>query len=309
MAEENPKDLVEKKPEGQAEAGLETAGQTDLSGPAEKADEPEPVSGKPGAGEGDEGPSLEPSEELKRALDEAAASLERSEEKKRKEKEQPPIPTEQELKLKMEILELRRRVKDLELELENKAREVKQNYDQGMMIKNQFEGYKTRVKREKADWFNYGQEPLLKELLVVLDNFERAVSHAKRPEDFDALKTGIEMIYRQLVKMMDDFGVKQLQTVGQAFNPLYHEALAQTVSLEYPPGIVIEEHTKGYLLKDRLLRASRVTISALPKVEEPGQPAAPGSLGECETKEQDKKPAEVKADAGENPEGKGGDQL
>jgi len=329
MPEEDPEGKSEKKTEAQTGESAEGSAS---SAQGETAQAPEPEKAKEqvkdtGTPELEECPSLEPSAELKRALTEAVLSFEKAEEKKRRqaeeEKAQPALPTEQELKLKVEILELRHKVQDLEVELETKAKEIKQNYEQGMMLKNQFDAYKTRVMRERADWFNYGHEPLIKELLLVLDNFERALSHAQRPEDFESLKQGIEMIYRQLFKVLENFGVKPLQAIGQTFNPIYHEAMVQVINLEYPPGVVIEEHTKGYLLKDRLLRPSRVTISALPRVEEPdsgnqkpadqavpaqtefGDPAYPAGRAEPENKREVAE--EVKINQEENPEKQGGE--
>jgi len=275
MAEEDQGDKLEKK-NGEAPAAEAPADQGMPS--PETAPTAAPESAAP---EGE--PSLEPSAELKQALDEAVKSFESAEEKKRKKAEEPPRPSEEELKLKMEILDLRRRVRELEAEVEKKVKEIKQNYDQGMMLKNQFDSYKVRVQREKADWFNYGHEPIIKDLLSVLDNFERALAHAERPEDFEAFKQGIQMIYRQFLKVLEGYGVKQLESRGQTFNPVLHEALAQAPNAEVPPCTILEEHNKGYLLKDRLLRPARVTISAGPVPGGESCPPAPGPEAEPAT--------------------------
>jgi len=302
----------EKKEELKESIPKQDAPESPDSKPEAQDRELKPESDTSGASamEPEEGPCLEPSSELKAALDEAVRSFERAEEKKRKKDEGPPPPTEQELKLKLEILDLRHRVQELEAELDKKAKEVKQNYEQGMMLKNQLDSYKMRVQKEKADWFNYGHEPVFKELLPILDNFERALAHAKKPEDFDALKQGIEMIYRQLLKMLESFGVKQIDALGQSFNPAYHEAMAQINTQEHLPGVVIEEHSKGYLLKDRLLRASKVTISALSKVESAGgvEPSQQGLSSRSEVSEQKQDSSEIKVPEIENPEKPGGEK-
>jgi len=210
---------------------------------------------------------IEPSEELKDALEEAVKSFEKAEEERKKKSELPPKPSEEELKLKLEIIDLKHRVRDLEMELEKKAKEIKQNYEQAMMIKRQFDDYKARMMKEKADWFNYGYEPVLKELLLVIDNLERAIKHTEGSQNFDALKEGIELTHRQFLTLLEKFGVKQIKAVGEAFNPNYHEAMNQVFTDQHPPGMVLEEYSKGYIFKDRLLRPSRVMISALPEKE------------------------------------------
>jgi len=208
---------------------------------------------------------IEPSDELKDALDEAVKSFEKVEEERKKKAELPPKPSEEELKLKLEIIDLKHRMRDLEMELEKKAKEIKQNYEQAMMIKRQFDDYKARMMKEKADWFNYGYEPVLKELLLVMDNLERAIKHTEEGQNFDALKQGIELTHRQFLNILEKFGVKQIKAVGEAFDPNYHEAMNQVLTDQHPPGIVLEEYGKGYIFKDRLLRPSRVMISALPE--------------------------------------------
>ncbi len=308
MAEQDQREKLDKKP-GAAEVsepqGPQTSPPTE-SAPAAATPQPAEANREqaPAPAEAGAEPSLEPSAEMKKALDEAVKSVETAEEKERKQAEEPPRQSEEELKLKLEILELRRRVRELEAEVEKKARELKQNYDQGMMIKNQFEAHKGRVQREKADWFNYGHEPLLKDLLSVLDNFDRAVAHARRPEDFDALKQGIEMIYRQLLKVLENYGVKQISAAGAKFDPLYHEALVQVANPDLPAGTVMEEHTKGYLMKDRLLRASRVTISARP--EGAGADAGESSQAGAAAGEKAGIESETKSDKIINPESQEG---
>ena len=216
---------------------------------------------------------LEPSPELQSALADAMKSLEKSEDKKKKKEEEKPRPSEEEMKLKMEILDLRHKVRQLEGEIEKKAKEVKQNFDQGMMLKNQFDAYKARVMKEKAEWFNYGFEPVFKELLHVIDNFERALSHAQKSDDSQGLKQGVELIARQLLQMLEKYGVKQMQALNQPFDPNFHQAMSQRISADHPDNTVFEEHAKGYLFKDRLLRPAMVTISRLPAKEEKPEPA------------------------------------
>jgi len=318
-------DEPEKKPEPQiteqAQAGIET-GVKPAENSAGQAAQPAPAEAGSGAVESpkpetksrpqpavsvmdeDEVAELEPSPELQSALADAMKSLERSEDKKKKKEEEKSRPSEEEMKLKMEILDLRHKVRKIEGELEKKAKEVKQNFDQGMMIKNQFDAYKARVIKEKAEWFNYGFEPVFKELIHVIDNFERALSHARKSDDSQGLREGVELIARQIIQMLEKYGVKQMQALDQHFDPNFHEAMSQKLSADHPDNTVVEEHAKGYMLKDRLLRPAMVTISRLPAKEEkpaagPEEPAgkatgAPVAGGEAPA-------AEDKSGQGKNP--------
>jgi len=305
------KDLEQGREEGSQTANRES-GQEAASLPEPVAENPAgeieakaPAAAEPGRGDYDEEEirDLEPSPELQSALAEAIESVEKTEEKKRGKKE-PEIkkPSEEEQKLKLEIIDLKRRLRELEAEIEQKVKEIKQNYEQGMLIKNQFEAYKSRVMKEKSDWFNYGFEPILKELLPVIDNFERALSHAQRPEDLQSLKEGIELISRQLLQVLETFGVKQIQALNQNFDPAFHEAISQVASNQHPDNTVIEEHTKGYMLKDRLLRAARVTVSRAPAGEQKNQIVETGSK---ESEGASEKESEPKDKAGKGDKSKG----
>jgi molecular chaperone GrpE len=218
---------------------------------------------------------LEPSPELQSALDEAIKSYEKLEQKKKQPKEEVPKQSEEELKLKVEILDLKHKLRALETEIEKKAKEVKQNYDQGMILKNQFDAYKARIMKEKSESFNYGFEPVLKEMLAVVDNFERALEHAKKPEDFDSMKEGVGLILRQVMQFLEKYGVKPIHALNQVFDPNFHEAMTQVESAEHPNNTVVQVHSKGYMLKDRLLRPSMVTIS-----RNPNEPKTSGSTAE-----------------------------
>jgi len=254
---EEPEKELESEESSQEEKAEERAPEPETEqaeAKTERKEEPE---------EGAEEKSIEPSPELKQALEEAVKVFE----EKEKKQEAPPPPSEEVLKLRLEIIDLKHRIRELEAELEQKVKEIKQNYEQAMLIKKQFDDYKARVMKERADWFNYGHEPIIKELLTVVDNLERAIAHANRPEDFDSLKQGVELTYKQFLQVLEKFGVKQIKALGEPFDPNYHEAMATKESKDHPPGTVIEEHIKGYMLKDRLLRPSMVTTSVFPQEE------------------------------------------
>lgn len=194
------------------------------------------------------------------------------------------LPTPEELKLKMQILDLRSQLRGKDKELEQKVQELRQNAEQVRLVQRQFEGYKTRAMKEKADWFNYGHEPVLKELLQVADNLERALSHAAAEADPAALMEGVSLILRQLIGLLSKFSVSEVAAAGQVFNPEWHQAMVQIEDDQKPANTILEVHQKGYSLKDRLLRPAMVVVSKKSEAaqeaaahRETGTPAALGS--------------------------------
>lgn len=188
-----------------------------------------------------------------------------------------PLPqaSPRELELKMQILELRQQLRDKDKEIESRVRELKQNLEQARRLQQQLEDLKVRAQKEKSDWFNYGHEPLLKELLTVIDNLERALDHAREDTDLKALREGVELTLRQFKGTLSKFGVSALAPQGEAFNPEFHQAMMQVSDDSAPHGTVIELHQKGYLLKDRLLRPAMVSVSKRSEKEpEAGEPSA-----------------------------------
>lgn len=124
----------------------------------------------------------------------------------------------------------------------------------------EFENFKKRAIRERSDLVKFGNESLVREILTVVDNFERALAHAG-DENKDALVTGIKMVGQQFKDTLGKFGVQTILAVGQKFDPEKHEAVSQEVTEEKETGIVVREHQKGYTLHGRLLRPAKVVVS------------------------------------------------
>ena len=124
-----------------------------------------------------------------------------------------------------------------------------------------FDNFRRRTQREKEDLVKFASADLITRLLPVLDNFERAVGAAKGSGDFEALAKGVDMIYRQLLQVLEQEGLKPMETVGQPFNPEFHEAVMRVESDEHEEGTVVEELQRGYMLKDRVIRPAMVKVS------------------------------------------------
>ncbi|MBY0012787.1 nucleotide exchange factor GrpE [Paenibacillus typhae] len=130
-----------------------------------------------------------------------------------------------------------------------------------LRVQADFDNFRRRTQKEKEELAQYATSKLVTELLPVLDNFERALVTAPGNAESEAFTKGINMIFRQLEGVLKSEGLAAMETVGQPFNPEYHQAIMQVESEEHEEGIVTEEVQKGYLLKDKVLRPAMVKVS------------------------------------------------
>lgn len=129
------------------------------------------------------------------------------------------------------------------------------------------ENFKKRMQRERETAIKYAEETILRELLPSLDNLERAVEQCKCSPDAETILTGVEMTCKGLLNTLEKFGIKALVGEGQPFDPNFHEAVAMEASADVPENQILQEYQKGYMFKDRLIRAAKVVVSK-GKVEE-----------------------------------------
>lgn len=122
------------------------------------------------------------------------------------------------------------------------------------------ENFKKRMQRERETSLKYAEENILRELLPSIDNLERALEHGDNT-DASALRAGVEMTCKGLLNTLEKFDVKPLDGVGQPFDPNFHDALAMEHSDEVPENMILQEFQKGYMFKDRLIRAAKVVVS------------------------------------------------
>ena len=123
------------------------------------------------------------------------------------------------------------------------------------------DNFRKRMQRERETAFKYAEEAILRELLPSLDNLERAVEQCKCSPDAVALLAGVEMTCKWLLNTLEKFGVKPLVGEGQSFDPNFHEAVAMEPSADVPENQILQEYQKGYMFKDRLIRAAKVVVS------------------------------------------------
>ncbi|MCS7164650.1 MAG: nucleotide exchange factor GrpE [Thermodesulfovibrio sp.] len=155
--------------------------------------------------------------------------------------------------------------------IENLQNELAQQKDKYLRLYAEFENYKKMVQKEREELINYANERLIKDLLPVIDNFELAIKHAGgelNSEWLESMKKGVENTLKEFLRILEKYGVKQIETVGQVFNPELHHAVSTVETEDMEDNIVVEELRKGYLYKNKLLRESLVTVSKKVKSSE-----------------------------------------
>ena len=123
------------------------------------------------------------------------------------------------------------------------------------------ENFKKRLQREKEEQTRYANESLMRELLPVIDNLERALEHSEAGADQGGLLEGLNMTLKGLLDTLTRFGCTPVEAAGKPFDPNFHEAVSQEESTDHEPNTVLRELQKGYMLKERLLRPAMVLVS------------------------------------------------
>jgi len=136
--------------------------------------------------------------------------------------------------------------------------------DQLLRTAADFDNYRKRTRRDIEDAQKKGTEELLRNLLPVFDNLERAVTHAEQAADSKAIADGVKMVLKQFVDTLARSGIKRVAGVGTSFDPLVHEAIQQVESSDTTPGTIVAEIAPGYQLGDRLIRAAMVVVAKAP---------------------------------------------
>ncbi len=152
----------------------------------------------------------------------------------------------------------------LKMQLEEVTQKAAEEHDRLLRLSAEFENYKKRMNRQMDDFRKYANETLLKDLLAVVDNLERALTTSGEKND-DSMKSclieGVEMTLNEILKILSKSNVTPVTALGKPFDPAFHEAVMQETSNELPENTVINEFQKGYLIHDRLLRPAMVVVS------------------------------------------------
>ena len=125
----------------------------------------------------------------------------------------------------------------------------------------EFDNFRKRTEKEKSAMYEIGAKDIIEKLLPVVDNFERGFTTVAEEDKEDAFVTGMEMVYKQLMTMLEGVGVKPIEAVGQEFNPDLHNAVMHVEDETVGDNIIVEEFQKGYTYRDSVVRYSMVKVA------------------------------------------------
>ena len=136
-------------------------------------------------------------------------------------------------------------------------------YDRLLRITAEFENYKKRMEREMNDFRKFANESLVKDILPIVDNLERAleIPYGNNESAFNGMLEGVQMTLKGLLERLEKFGVVPIHSLDKPFDPNFHQAVMQEESQERPENTVSQELQKGYMMSDRLLRPAMVVVS------------------------------------------------
>lgn len=190
--------------------------------------------------------------------DEKKENIEKNEEVEEVQEETQETQEEETAFSEMERADLIEYISTLEEQISSLEEEKEDYYNKLQRLQADFVNYRNRTKREKESIALEAKIELVNELLPVIDNFERALSSEGEESD---LKTGVEMIYKQLISNLKSQGLEKIATEGEEFHHKYHEAIMQVEDCEEESGIIVEEMQKGYLIEDKVIRPAMVKVA------------------------------------------------
>ncbi len=142
-----------------------------------------------------------------------------------------------------------------------KEQEAKEQYEARLRLQAELDNFKKRKEREVLEFRKYANEDFIRELLVVVDDFERAIAAAEQTHKLEDFLAGVEMIFEKFLGTLKKRGVKEIEAQGQPFNPEIHEAVTQIETDDMEEGTVAAVFQKGYYLHDRVIVAPKVGVA------------------------------------------------
>jgi molecular chaperone GrpE len=146
--------------------------------------------------------------------------------------------------------------------------EVEQLKKDYLYLRADFDNYKKSAIKERSDLIRYGTEPLLQQLLVLLDTFDQALALEINSTNVDSFREGIEMLHSEFNNTLSKFGVKAIESEGVAFDPSIHEAITSEPTDAVPDGHISRVLKKAYKLHDRVIRPAQVVVATAPEKKE-----------------------------------------
>jgi molecular chaperone GrpE len=159
------------------------------------------------------------------------------------------------------IEEKEKEIQALRKSLEEEKNKAEQYLTSLKYLKAEFENYQKRTAKDIDELIKRGSERLARKLLSVIDDFETTIKASKAVGESSKLLSGVEMILRELMKILRSEGIEKIDSIGKKFNPELHEAMMVTKTDKYPPDTVVEELRPGYMFDGRVLRPSMVSVA------------------------------------------------
>jgi molecular chaperone GrpE len=151
---------------------------------------------------------------------------------------------------------------DFEAQLDAARAEAKEYHDRLLRMAAELDNYKKRSARDLDDMRKYATENLIRQLLTVVDNLERAIESADLENGkAQGVVDGVVMTLKEIMKILEKHHVKPIEALGEPFDPAFHQAMSQEERADQPSNTVVQEFQKGYLIHDRLLRPAMVVVS------------------------------------------------
>jgi molecular chaperone GrpE len=179
------------------------------------------------------------------------------------EKKQPMEDTEtvDSKKKKVKKIKEQKKIDELQSKIIELESQVNQLKDQNLRKIAEFENYRRRTEKEFLAHLEFANEGLITDILPVLDDFERFLEHADNSEDKNTLKEGVELIYKKMWSILEKKGLKVIDVIGKEFDTEQHEALMQIETDKQESGHIFDQHLKGYLLNDKVIRHAQVLVA------------------------------------------------
>ncbi len=162
---------------------------------------------------------------------------------------------------------------------EQKAREADEAQNRYLRTYADFENYRKRMQRDVADFKRYANEQMARELLNVADNLSLAIQHAAEDGQSQGLREGVELVYKQLLSVLEKFGITTFSSHGEVFDPVKHDAVMQEITDDTADNTVLKVFQEGYMYHDKVLRHAKVSVSKKPLKTENGEEKGQQSSG------------------------------
>lgn len=146
-------------------------------------------------------------------------------------------------------------------ELASLREELKKANERIVRLTADFDNYRKRVARDQDQMKNQAEERIVSSFLGVMDNFERAIAHAKQSKDYDQLLQGVELTSKQYLSTLAKHGCVPFDSMGKEFDPNFHDVLQRTIDPNVPHNSVVQEHLKGYMMHDHVIRPALVVVA------------------------------------------------